>query len=187
MRIAAMTKITGVALAVLTLTACAPMAVKDETSPYSRIQKGSTIVLEQSLPIPSGATRVFLQDGQVSRSGGVNIYYPHCNFEVRTLSDGSGRIQPDRFTVTGIQPGRVEVVREHQPFQLASLYLMVAGDDNATPPPISRLVHYRLESQMQPDVMRLTCHGGFADDWEADYPSVADIRQALSGVARLAN
>ncbi|OOG24213.1 hypothetical protein B1C78_09235 [Thioalkalivibrio denitrificans] len=178
-----MARIAGVALIVLALTACAPVTVKDEQSPYSRIATGSTITLQQPIDIPRHAARVFIQDGRVVSKTRMNIYYPHCNFEVRTLSDGTARIEPDAFLVTGFRLGYVTVVRRAAPLQVASTFLMLADEDDGGPPPISRFVHYQLGSERQPDVMRLTCHGGFADEWEARYPSVAEIRQVLDGIA----
>lgn len=181
-----MARIPGTALVLMTLTACAPLTVQDEHSPYSRIPVGSTVILNQPLDIPRYHARVFIQDGRVVSKARVNLYYPHCNFEVATVSDGSARIEPDRFLVTGIRLDEVQVVRRTGPLQTASLVVLVdGGEDGGGPPPTSRLVHYRLHAERQPDVMRLTCHGGMATGWEVAYPSLAEIREVLGGIVTL--
>jgi hypothetical protein len=185
-----MTRIPGTApvltaLIVMALTACAPATIRDERSPYSRIPVGSTVILNQPLEIPRYHARVFIQDGRVVSKSGLNQYYPHCNFEVRTVSDGAARIESDRFLVTGIRLDEVQVVRRPGPLLMASLVLVDGGEDGGGPPPTSRLVHYRLHSERQPDVMRLTCHGGMAEQWEVAYPSLAEIREVLGGIVTL--
>lgn len=180
-----MARVPIVALFVLSLAACAPAIVKDEGSPYSRIVPGSTITLNQALTIPRNAARVFMQNGRIMSKGGMNSYYPHCNFEVRQVSDGSARIEPDRFLVTGFRLGYTHVVDRPQPVIVASLSL--ADEDAGGPPPMNRYVHYLLESERQPDVMRLTCHGGFAEEFEATYPSLSEIREVLGDIVSLEN
>jgi hypothetical protein len=180
-----MARVPGIALVLMTLTACAPLTVQDEHSPYSRIPVGSTVILNQPLDVPRYHARVFIQDGRVVSKTGMNIYYPHCNFETSSVSDGTARIEPDRFLVTGIRLDEVEVVRRPGPVLMASLVLVDGGEDGGGPPPTSRLVHYRLHSERQPDVMRLTCHGGMAEAWEVAYPSLAEIREVLGGIVTL--
>jgi hypothetical protein len=176
-----------IALATLGLSACSSLVPQDWQSPHGHIPVGSSITLNQTLNIPSGHARVFMQDGQVIPKGAVNQYYPHCNFEVSTLSDGTGRIEPDTFLVTGQRQDEVQVVRQPTPVMVASLGLMLAGEDDGSPPPISRLVHYRLHSERHPDMRGLTCHGGLAEEWEARYPSLGEMRQVLGGIVSLAN
>jgi hypothetical protein len=178
-----MSRIAGFALILTFLTACAQVPVADEHSPYSRIAAGTTLTLHQPVEIPRYAARVFIQDGRVVSKTGMNVYYPHCNLEVRTVSDGNARIEPGNFLVTGFRLDEVTIVKQKEPLMLASAMPMLADDDPGGPPPTSRAVHYLLHSETQPDVMRLTCHGGFAEAWEVAYPSVSEIRQVLEGIA----
>jgi hypothetical protein len=160
--------------ALASLSACQSLPVTDETSPHSRIAVGSTVVLQQPLTVPVGHTRVFLQDGELREKHRLRIYYPHCNFELRTLSDAPQIIRPGRFVVTGLSWNE-ELVVEYR--QGGMQRVSDAGDDYA--PPINRLLHHRLAAPAQPELMRLTCHGGFADAWQASFPSVSEIRHAL--------
>lgn len=103
-------------------------------------------------------------------------YQPHCNFEVRTLSVGHTVIAPESFMVTALLEDEEEVVRGPEWRRYASL---LGGLDDMQANRVSRFVHHTLYAAAQPDVMRLTCHGGFADPWQAEYPSVSEIRRAL--------
>jgi hypothetical protein len=163
---------------VLILFGCQQAPVYDETSPYSRIPVGSRIVLQEALEVPKGHTRVFLQHGKTLAKHQLNQYYPHCNFEVRAVSDGSTRIKPDTFFVTAVAEGEEMVVKRESPFRHVGLGMF---DDSQSM--ITRLVHYRLGSESQPAVTRLTCHGGFAEPYEADYPGIGDVRDALGKLA----
>jgi hypothetical protein len=176
-----MKRIIGIVLTAGLLGACAPLSLEHWSSSHAHIPVGATVVLNEALPIRSGHARVFMQDGRVVPKGGLNLYYPHCNFEVITLSDGSARVEPGRFLVTRHRQGHVEVVQERVPMRVASL-VRASGDADGSAPPISRLIHYELHSDDQPDVRRLTCHGGLADDWEARYPTLAEMRSVLGGL-----
>ena len=50
---------------------------------------------------------------------------------------------------------------------------------------ISRFVRHKLYSDTQPEVMRFTCHGGFDEPWQAETPSINDIRQVLGKLVTL--
>ena len=177
-----MKRIGWLSLLSLLLSGCGHGIVTDEDSPRSRLLPGSVLVLHQALTVPPGHTRVFLQDGKVRDKLKLDMYYPHCNFELRTLSDAPQTIRPDRFVITQVSwneetvvdaatnPGRLKRVSD-------------SGDTYAGP--ITRLLHHRLHSESQTTVMRLTCHGGFDDPWRASFPSVNQIRKVLGEVARV--
>ncbi len=175
-----MPKLWFVVPSVLLLFACQQTPVYDETSPYSRITVGSKIVLHEALEVPKGHTRVFLQDGKTLAKHRLNQYYPHCNFEVRAVSDGTTRILPDTFFVTAVSEGEEMVVKRESPLRHVGFG---AFDDSQSM--ITRLVHYRLGSENQPAVTRLTCHGGFAEPYEADFPGIGDVRDALGNLVTL--
>jgi len=166
---------------VLFITACQQAPVRDEDSQWMRVTPGSSIVLHQMLTVPKGQARVFLQAGKVVVKTRLNQYHPHCNFEVRSVSDGNLRIEPASFLVTDVATGEEEVVMGPSVLRPAvqRVSFETADDSNM----ISLYVRHRLHSPHQPQVMRLTCHGGFAEPNEADYPSVSDVRRALGNIA----
>jgi hypothetical protein len=167
--------------AALLVTACQQAAIRDENSPRMRITTGSTITLHEALTVPAGHARVFLQNGKVVAKTRLNQYHPHCNFEVRSVSNGALRIEPDVFTVTAVTEDEVEVVSRMQPLRLAAWRYTGGGESTFTM--LIRLVEHRLDSPRQPQVMRLTCYGGFTDPWEVAYPTVTEIRHVLGDIA----
>ncbi len=171
----------NVALVAL-LTACAVPVVKDEGSSASRVGVGSRFVLHQSLTVPDGQARVFIQGGRVMGKIELNQYLPHCNFEVEQLSDGNTTIEPDTFNVTGVATGWDRVVAAEFPLRLAA---DTERYEYRSHSPLSRTVRHRLHSPRQPGVMSLTCHGGFDEPALAEYPSVRAIRQALGELVSL--
>ena len=164
----------------LLLAACAA-PVRDADAPYYRVPINSLVTLNQALTVPAGQARVFLQHGKVVAKGKLDQYRPHCDFEVRMVSDGSERIEPDSFNVTRVEVGDDFVVSRATQVYAA---LVVINDANQ-PSMISPYVHHWLSSAHQPQVMRLTCHGGFDYPGIAQYPTVNEIRESLGTAATL--
>lgn len=164
-------------VAALLLAACQQAPLRDEASHRSRVGVGSTFVLHESLIVPAGHARVFFQDGKVVAKAQLDRYRPHCNIEVRTVSDGSSRIEPDTFLVTGVEEYEEEIVARPQHLRYAGLSM--SDGDGAMISKIARFVRHWLYSERQPGVMRLTCHGGFDYPLDALTPSITEIRQAL--------
>lgn len=163
---------------ILVMSGCQRAPVLDEASSFSRVGVGSTFVLNESLLVPTGHARVFFQGGKVVAKVRLDRYRPHCNFEVRSVSDGSLRIEPDTFLVTEVEEDEESVVTR----PVSPRYAALAGDDDVgggAVELISPFVHHWLFSERQPEVMRLTCHGGFDFPFYARTPSVEEIRHAL--------
>lgn len=177
-----MPKLAAIVAACLIVAGCQQSPVRDESSPRSRIPVDSVIVLEKPLTIPAGHARVFLQGGKVKAKSKINRYHPHCNFETRQLSDGTLTIEPDRFIVTQLVGDETEIVHQQGPLRYAALR-RVGGE--AFVSQTSRFIEHYLDSEKQPGVMRMTCHGGFGEPWLVKYPSVAEIRKALGEYVRL--
>jgi hypothetical protein len=167
----------------LLTAACTGVPVKDEESPLSRIVPGSRIVLHEALTVPAGHARVFLQDGKVRAKTRLRRYYPHCNFEIEQVSDGTLQIIPDTFTVTAIRSDEVEFVSRPRRGPIVPAALTLANGDGDAVILLNRLVEHRLHSAAQPQVMRLTCYSGFDEGWSVAYPSVRQIRQTLGEIA----
>ncbi len=164
------------------LIGCQQIPVADDGSPRSRIAVGSQIMVNKSLAVPAGHARVFLQFGAVVAKNKLDIYHPHCDFEMKQVSYGRLHIEPDTFTVTRVDDGEEQVVLNRGGLQHVA---MRVGDGGGM---ISMRVHYVrhwLHSERQPDVMRMTCHGGFvlSEPFDIPYPSVNDIRTALGEYA----
>jgi hypothetical protein len=174
-----MPKITGVVAAAVLLAGCQQAPVRDEASHDSRVSVGSSFVLHESLSVPAGHARVFLQGGKVVAKKKLDLYRPHCDFEVRSVSDGSLRIAPDSFLVTKVIVYEEEVVSRPQPLRYAAYPMVRVSGGDGSFSLITRFVRHNLSSEKQPEVMRLTCHGGLDMPFYARTPGIAEIRQAL--------
>jgi len=170
-------------LAMLFLVACQQAPIRDENSPFMRIAPGSVIVLHQALTVSLGHARVFMQNGKVVGKTQLNQYYPHCDFETQSVSKGKLQIEPDRFTVTAVKEDETQLVRRWQPLHRAAWH--VNGGSGGGYMMLTRYVEHTLESPRQPQVMRLTCYGGFSDPWEVAYPTVTEIRHVLGDIATI--
>lgn len=162
---------------VMGVVACQTLPVLDESSPRSRIVPQSRIELRETLTVPAGHARVFLQAGRVVPKGRLNQYQPQCNFEVRQVSDGSEQITADTFVVTALYEDETELVARPQMLWRAGW----STDNNS--PFVNRFIRHRLHSPRQPQVMRLTCYGGFGEPWQVHYPSISEIRLSLGSIA----
>lgn len=180
-----MPKLTTLVALPLLLAGCQQLPVADEGSPRSRIAVGSHLILHQTLTLTAGHARVFMQHGQVVAKTKLDAYQPHCNFEVRSVSRGASTIEPDDFVVTALTEDQEEVVQGPQSQQYAALGNMVVMGGDATLVMVTRFIRHQLESSHQPEVMRLTCHGGFSEPWQVAYPSIDEIRQSLGELVTL--
>jgi hypothetical protein len=169
----------GWVLAALLLAGCeTPTARKDQGSPYYAVPVGATLELHQALEIRPGATRAWIQGGEVV--AGINSYVPNCNIEVGRRDDSQPQlVQPDRFRVRRTQ-SFFEWVVEAAP---APRYADAVDDGGASM--VYEGYHLWLESAAQPDVRRLSCRGVYAMPSDARPPSIVEIRAALGDVATL--
>lgn len=143
---------------------------------------GGVVQLLEPLHVAPGRARIFLQRGEIHRKYSVNEYVPQCSFEVDSVAHMGMTIEPDTFRITGVQRILEEVVylrKRHVASQSIAMFedtgaaLVFAG------------YHFWLDSPRQPGVMRLTCHGTYADLPEAQPPTLLEIHEALGKVAQI--
>ena len=148
---------------------------------------GRQVQLREPLPVAASKARVFLQQGRDGRaramSGGFDQYRPHCAFEIRSVDHQGVTIQPDTFQIVRVQHSLQQVVEARR--------LQVAATDLAFIGPWSNSssyhegYHFTLYSERQPEVMRMSCYGAYAQPYELQPPTLAEIEAALSGYAVL--
>jgi hypothetical protein len=160
-----------------------PQAVKyDDNSPYSKVTAGSSISLRQKIEVPPGVTRVFMQDGRITAA--YNRYAANCNIEVRKLDNQAVQyVEPGDYIVSKVQNTLEEVV-SLQPLQVAALNMKLAGMDDGGAMMVYQGYHLWLQSE-DPNVMRLSCRGAFAEQVDARPPSINEIRQSLGDIMSL--
>ena len=134
--------------------------------------------------IEPGHTRAFLQFGEWVTHGDFDRYYPLCNFGVKEISSEVQEIKPDRFVVTRVGQGWDYVVSREQPMMVADLegWRRIWRQ---RPRDINWYYRFWLSSPRQPQVMWLTCHGGFGDWPDVDFPTRTEMREALGEKAKL--
>ena len=165
---------------VLALTACVSHPY-DEHSEFTRIPPGSSLKLNQSIQIAANSLAVFMQDGGIKPYSTIDKYYPHCKFELYSLSENARTVQPDTFKI-------VRVVDETDmsslsPPMYASLQTADANSDGG-PSIVSFTTSMYLKSKIQSDVYRLSCmHWDLIN--ESRYLSIAEMRKAMGNVFTL--
>ena len=146
--------------------------VGDEDSTFFSVPPGSTFTLNREITIQPHQTSVYLQNGEILLVRNVDFYRPHCKFELFTISEQARVVEPDTFVVTRIIDQR-EDVSTHWPLYAS---LSVMGGNG--PMHITYSTTMYLESQQQPDVLRMNCKQW---DWinTGEFLSINQMRQAL--------
>lgn len=148
--------------------------VKDENSEFYQLPVGSLIELKQALTIPTGRARAFIQYGEIIDKTEADLYYPHCEFEINTLKNQPQIIHPDTFVVSKVNHN---IQWSHAQVMFASLSMKDIGDTTL----VAYTNEYYLESEKQPDVLRLSCL-----HWEehsnAYHLSINKVREALGSL-----
>jgi hypothetical protein len=183
-----MTRLLAVLLAATLLGCAALEATRDPASPFFVIPEGSVIELHQPLNIRPGTARIWLQRGRVAP--GHDWYAPSCNLEIRTLDrERSQTVAPGTFVIRRVQQMEERVELPRPEVQLAAVGFGIGfrvGDyDDGGMMGMWRGYHLWLESEEQPDVLRMTCMGAFSTTWDVRPPSLDDLRVVFGEVATL--
>lgn len=153
---------------------------------------GATVELHIPLPIRAGHARIFIQNPPVSGDvggflrGGFDHYQPHCAFEITRVDHDGLTIEPDRFRITHVQQSLQQVVESPAAasHQLAAIG-WPAGFNGIGSSSYHLGYHFSLYSERQPDVMRMSCYGVYAQPYELAPPTLLEIRTALGRVASI--
>lgn len=143
---------------------------------------GAQLHVRQPLPVAAERARVFIQDGAVR--GGFNNYKTHCAFEIESIDHDGVMIEPDTFQIVRVQHSLVRVVQA-QPRIYASLRFAFVGLGGGGSSSYHEGYHFWVYSERQPEVMRMSCYGVYAQPYELEAPTLAEIRDALGGLAEI--
>ena len=144
-----------VVLVIVSMAGCANiMAVKDDVdSQFFYIRPGSKLILHQEVNIPKERSHTSFQHGKVV--SGLDNYTVGCVLDVRNL--GPGMVSAETFTISRAESSQEWISRPN----IMRFY---------------RVIY--LQSDAQPDVLRLTCQ-----DWDGPLLgtdiSVPEMREAL--------
>lgn len=172
-----------VALPCMLLGACAGMAQRDENSPYRAVGVGSTITLHRDLTVPPERARVYLQGGEVV--DGASPLAPYCMFEVNDVLPAPQTIKADTFTVRKVQMDKINITSAGAGMVAAVGIGIGVGTNIGSGGDVAQVWYLWLDSPRQPNVRRLVCGGELTDPWEAQRPSVNEIREQLGQIATL--
>lgn len=136
----------------------------------ARFPAGSTVVLNSPVEVPAGQAGVYLRGySEETRYQ----YQTTCRLEVRTLSQGSTVIEPDRFTVLGTSYDREALTGPAYPGPLDGFNSI--GDGGGL---VYANTYIYLQSAQQPDVLRLKCRQ-LQDNYRVSQLSSQQIQTAL--------
>lgn len=171
--------------AAVVFAGCAGPGVRTADSPYSGERlAGATFVLEQTLTVPAGRARVFLQEGAAVRAW--DQYRPHCALEIRSVQHDGFDVTPGTFTITRVQHSLEQVV-DAGSRRLAGLHAGIAlgglmdGGGSAS---FHEGYHLWLDAPGRPEVMRLSCYGTYDQPPDLRPPSLNEMRAALGSLGR---
>jgi len=172
-----MKPIIAVSILIFLLLGCARTMIKYDDQDVRLPAVSDEIQLDQDLEIRPDSTRVFFQRGEVVAKKDLDHYHPSCDLELRTLSPEVQHVKKDSFTVTRVIYSQESVV-VWDGVRVAGFGwgggLWWEGGRS-----IYRFIRMELHSDVQPDVLRLTCRGAYEDYHRASYPSPVEVRIAL--------
>lgn len=148
-----MRKTLALAVLALQLTGCNTAATRDQNSFAFVVPRGSKLVLNKPVQIPTQKSHLLFQDGRIV--GGVDQYRTSCRFDVYDL--GPSMVEADSFLIS-----RAYV-----------------GEEWAIEPTVLRFYRtLHLKSGTQKDVWKLTC-----EHWDnalgGRAVSIPQMREAL--------
>lgn len=82
------------------LGACA--LLPPQTAEQQRLSiraKNAQLNLTQTLSIPAGQDRIFMQEGKVLGSKKINLLKPHCELHLKTKEDQQSQLNPENFNI----------------------------------------------------------------------------------------
>jgi len=133
----------------------------------------SRLVLNEEFSIRPDRASEYIQYGKIMPYDKISEYYPHCNFELRTVSESARVVHPDEFVVTGIYREQY-MAKRYRKVMLAS-----AGDDGGNM--MMSATQLYLESARQPEVFRLNCQQ-LDEPFLARHVTTEEIAKALGSL-----
>ena len=158
----------------------AGIGIDIEKSPYYTIPIGSTLTLNREITFPADIVSVFIFDGQIVPRSTIDVYKPHCKFELYDMKPQSQTIQPDTFTIRKV----VEHYVTYTPERLLHTKFVLNRHTHGGPSYQPYTTYMYLQSDKQQNVYRLSCLH-WEDPVDARYLTVAQIKQVLGDMITL--
>jgi hypothetical protein len=145
--------------------------------------------LLQDVAVPEGRPRVFMQRGRIVTSR--DEFVPHCALEIRHLHGPPRTVPAGIYPISRIQQVVTEVVYGPGGTQLAQaefglgLRIGTGIEPDESPPEIFEGYHFWLVDTANVGLLRLTCFGARADPYEAEPPTLVELREVLGPIGVL--
>jgi hypothetical protein len=133
------------------------------------------VTLNSDFSIRPDRASEYVQYGEIKPRNQVVEYYPHCIFELRSVSDQARTVKPETFTVTGIH-------RDHfmAGFRELKLAFSGGGDYNM----VMSTTTIALHSPGQPEVFRLSCQK-LDEPYHRSHVSLTGMQETLGALFTL--
>lgn len=183
-----------ISFTILILVACSSTPVTDVNSPYFVPPAGSRFIVNRDINIDAHKTSAWFQGGKLKPYNQLDLYYPNCKFELKSLSEKSRKVKPDIFLVTRVKQEE-QVLDMTVPLRIAGASVGIGigggtrsgvgvgigfgfsiGAGGTSPVPYATIFYLR--SEEQPEVFRVTCMH-WEDPADGQYLTFGEIRQAL--------
>lgn len=158
----------AVFLLTILLTACASGTGYQYPTGPTALPLITTVTLNEPFHIRADRANEYIQYGEIKPYDKIVEYYPHCFFELRSVSETARTVSPEIFIVTKISRDR---------FMAGFRRIMVAGGGGDYNPVMST-TQISLHSDTQPEVFRLSCRQ-LDEPYLARHVSLQQMRETL--------
>jgi len=139
----------------------------------SPLLPGDEVEVLQTITIPSGMARIYLQHGKTMSYGSTDQYAPFCYFLLRDPLPAEQQIKPGVLVVDSVWLDETTVGFEW-PVKVAAVGLAFGGGRM----PIAYQFYIRLKSQQQ-EPLTLVCSGAFDTPITAQPIRLPEVREVL--------
>jgi hypothetical protein len=147
----------------------------------SPLQPGDEVEVLQTITIPTGMARIYLQHGKTMSYGSTDQYAPFCYFLLRDPLPAEQQIKPGILVVDSVWLDETSVSLK-RPVKVAAVGLAFGGGGDRTP--IAYQFHIRLKSPQRAPVT-LVCSGAFDMGITAQPIRLPEVREVLGDFAEV--
>ncbi len=172
-----------VIFSLIILSACQSTQIRSEGR-YIEADTGATIEILQPLTVHPNSARVFLQNGEPQPQGRLDLYEVSCEVEINTISEQPQTIAPGLFRIMSIVQDESPIVFL-QPLKVAAIGVVWGNSDS--PVDIKRFYRFKLQAvdkNSKSQVRSITCRGAQSEPYNAELPSLEEMRQASGSYLR---
>ncbi|MFQ5643784.1 MAG: hypothetical protein ACE5FQ_08805 [Thiogranum sp.] len=143
----------------------------------SPLQAGDEVEVLQTITIPAGLARIYLQHGKTMSYGSTDQYAPFCYFLMQDPLPAGQQIRPGVLVIDSVWLDETSVSFS-RPVKVAAAGLAFGGERT----PIAYQFHFTLGSQQQ-GTLTLVCSGAFDMAVSAQPIRLAEVREVLGNFA----